>query len=652
MTEDFENNVSVVILSYNQVDTTVKCVDHVVASVGPWVREILVVDNGSPAGVVDQLAFAVAGRARLVAVGTNRYFGEGNNIGVEEATGRYVLLLNNDAYVDQSCIDELVGTMTRRPELSAVGPMFLYPSGLVQEVGGLVLPTGDVVQIGKGAFWPPEHYTEEFVVDYCSAACLLLRRCDFLTAGGFAIEWEPAYYEDVDLCLTLRTRVGPVVVNPKARVVHLESLTTGDAKMRLESQVEINRLSFVEKWGAWLHARQGHNPPAPSAIPVTPPTGPARASRPTRPRQSRVRSAALYTPYEIIPGGGERVLFELAAVLAEAVGASNVRFVAPHRYSFLRIGQMKGIFDLDGPDGCITLGEIESDPPELGVTLGNEVVPPTPGMGTRFNVYLCQFPFDVPEDYIHAKSANLSTFDEIWVYSNFVKRYVNGHLSRLGLRAPAIRVMYPPATLPGAPEPPVWKERTAVMTVGRFFKGGHNKRQDIVIEIVRQLGERFGRTPELLVAGALHATSASRDRFRELVSMAGDLNCHFYPNVGRSTLMDLYARSAVLIHATGYEVDPLDFPERLEHFGIVPVEAASFGCIPVVYQAGGLTEVMEMLGCPTTFRSIPEGVERINGLFADPDGAGRLSRELIHRSEMFSRNAYRDRVYEALAEVL
>ena len=44
------------------------------------------------------------------------------------------------------------------PLVAAVGPMFLYPDGHVQEVGGIIVPTGDAVQIGKGAVWGPDHY--------------------------------------------------------------------------------------------------------------------------------------------------------------------------------------------------------------------------------------------------------------------------------------------------------------------------------------------------------------------------------------------------------------------------------------------------------------------------------------------------------------
>ena len=138
--------------------------------------------------------------------------------------------------------------------------MFLYPDGRVQEVGALALPTGDVVQVGKGAVWGPDHYDTPCAVDFCSAACLMMRRSDFLEVGGFGFEWEPAYYEDADLCLKLWTRCGKVMVNPAARVVHIESKTTSNSQLQLHNISEINRARFVAKWGPWLEARQDTAP--------------------------------------------------------------------------------------------------------------------------------------------------------------------------------------------------------------------------------------------------------------------------------------------------------------------------------------------------------------------------------------------------------
>ena len=46
------------------------------------------------------------------------------------------------------------------------------------------------------------------------------------------------------------------MVNPLARVVHVESKTTSDSSLQLHDISEINRARFVKKWGPWLLARQ------------------------------------------------------------------------------------------------------------------------------------------------------------------------------------------------------------------------------------------------------------------------------------------------------------------------------------------------------------------------------------------------------------
>ena len=157
--DPFGNNVSVIILNFNQAETTVECLDALARARSDTVREIIVVDNGSDAEELATLRLRHAqGDFVLVEVGENRFFGEGNNIGVDVAGGDYIVFLNNDAFVEPGWIDALSTTL-RDPEVAAVGPMFLYPDGRVQEVGALALPTGDVVQVGKGAVGDPTTMT-------------------------------------------------------------------------------------------------------------------------------------------------------------------------------------------------------------------------------------------------------------------------------------------------------------------------------------------------------------------------------------------------------------------------------------------------------------------------------------------------------------
>ncbi|HEX4126402.1 MAG TPA: glycosyltransferase [Acidimicrobiales bacterium] len=652
--DPFSDNVSVIVLNYNQATTTVECLDALAAATSELIREIIVVDNGSTDAELSILRESQRKRDYiLVQVGINRFFGEGNNIGVDFARGDYVVFLNNDAFVQRGWIEALCSTMRSDPLVAAVGPMFLYPDGRVQEVGGVIVPTGDAVQIGKGAVWGPDHYDTPCLVDYCSAACLMMRRSDFLEVGGFGLEWEPAYYEDTDLCLKLWTRCGKVMVNPNARVVHIESKTTSDSRLKLHDISEINRARFVKKWGPWLEARQTASLANPALA-----SQPDIAERSTADLGLRVTTRptpdsqfVLYSPYPLVPGGGERMLFELASVLSSVAGTSNVVFASPERYSTIRIRQIEAIFGFDNVIGTALPREmVEPENCRFAAVIGNTIVPPSEAFGTR-SVYHIQFPFWVPDREVEEYGYLLAGYDEIWAYSEFVRHNINGLIRHYGLEAPPIRLIRPHAMWSGPVAGLPWPERRTLLTVGRFFAGGHNKRQDVVIRAFRRMVELGMEGMELALAGAIHPSPEGRQRFRELQDLAEGLPCTFYPNIGRSDLAALYGESAVLIHAAGFGVDGDEFPERLEHFGITPIEAASFGCIPVVYGQGGPRDVLHTLGSHTTFDTIEECARIVTRLVGDPQGSSLLSAHLLESCHAYSPQAYAAGVTDSLRDL-
>ncbi len=89
----------------------------------------------------------------------------------------------------------------------------------------------------------------------------------------------------------------------------------------------------------------------------------------------------------------------------------------------------------------------------------------------------------------------------------------------------------------------------------------------------------------------------------------------------------------------------------MEHFGITPIEAASFGCIPVVYGQGGPREVVRTLGCDTAFDTVEECARIVSQLLADPDGSTRLSAHLLESSRAYSVEAYAGGVSESLHDL-
>ena len=139
---------------------------------------------------------------------------------------------------------------------------------------------------------------------------------------------------------------------------------------------------------------------------------------------------------------------------------------------------------------------------------------------------------------------------------------------------------------------PARKNRT-ILSVGRFFAGGHSKRHDVMLDAFRDLlrpcrGRRRAASGRVFVSVAAEhgIRGADPDHGR---GSAG----HVPPEPLFRALGALYARAPIYWHATGYGLPPDDAGEKAEHFGISIVEAMAAGCVPLAYAAGGPCEIIE-----------------------------------------------------------
>ena len=131
--------VSVVIPTRDRPDLVERCVYSVLR--GGWQAdgEIVVVDNGSTDARLAELLRSLSQRAtvRIVKRDIPFNFPLLCNAGVEAARGRVAVLLNNDAEAHAGWLDELI-PLAMRSDVGAVGPLIVYPDGLVQSAGVLV----------------------------------------------------------------------------------------------------------------------------------------------------------------------------------------------------------------------------------------------------------------------------------------------------------------------------------------------------------------------------------------------------------------------------------------------------------------------------------------------------------------------------------
>src|SRR5207247_2876937 len=139
--------------------------------------------------------------------------------GAAHARSRLLLFLNSDALVHEGWLPPLL-ERAAEPRVGAVAPRFLNLDGSVQEAGALLYREPATAAYGAGETESVE-LRRPRMLDYASAACLLVERRAFDEVGGFDPAYGKAYYEDVDLCLALASQGYLTVYEPRSAVTHV-----------------------------------------------------------------------------------------------------------------------------------------------------------------------------------------------------------------------------------------------------------------------------------------------------------------------------------------------------------------------------------------------------------------------------------------------
>jgi GT2 family glycosyltransferase/glycosyltransferase involved in cell wall biosynthesis len=620
--------VSILVLNWNKPDLTIKAVKSLMSGTFENV-EIIVIDNGSDKGKRKKLrSFCDSVAVKFLDIGTNRYFGEGNNIGAEAASGEFLVFLNNDVEVKPGWLTPLLELICKDASVGAVGPKFVYPNGVLQEAGAFIDENGRSIQIGKGQDPEDPRFNYNRDVHYVSAACLLMRKSDFMSIQGFNFIYEPAYYEDTDLCFSIRSLGKRVVYEPKSVVTHFESATTADptSSLKLNNISEFNRAKFLNRWS-------GDRVPMKYVLPETKIT------------TKKQKTIGVYTPFHLTIGGGERYILSVA----HALSTSNfkVELITDFEYSRLRIQQLSHYFGLDLSNVILTTRlDAMKRSYDLLICMGNELVASIPPIGKR-NVFHCQFPFVTPGK-LESKIDELKKFDAVVVNSEFTRFHYQAAASALGIDI-KIDIISPPIDSLNVNS----SRRTPkkILSVGRFFVGGHTKRQDALILAFRELAKTHPDATLDLVGGLLPGNE-HRKFLERCVEMAAGLNINFHIDTEPEALESLYSEASIYWHATGFEVDFNSVPEQCEHFGMSVVEAMSAGLIPVAVGSGGPAEIIDFGVNGFLFHTLENLTRRTDLLFnLDSADLDYLRTNAISASKKYDKSLFFSR-WQAIADGL
>lgn len=181
----------------------------------------------------------------------NLGFGGGCNWLARHARGEFLALVNDDAEPAPGWAEAALGALHGNERAAAAGSVLLAPDGRVEEAGRVLWRDG--VTAGLGAGRPPvrgDALPPVREVDTCSACGLVVRRRCWDEIGGFDERYYPAYYEDVDLALELRSRGWQILCARDSRVLHRRSASSSMLWRRFLGLR--NHAAFTAKWSAQL----------------------------------------------------------------------------------------------------------------------------------------------------------------------------------------------------------------------------------------------------------------------------------------------------------------------------------------------------------------------------------------------------------------
>lgn len=236
---------SVIVLNWNGRQLLEECVESILAQTFDDF-ETIVVDNGSTDGSARMLAERYA-NVRTVILPANLGFAGGNNAGIREAKGKYIILLNNDTAVDPGWLCALRAAVQRHPEAGMFTPKILnyYRRDEIDNTGHVLFADG--LARGRHRLERDDGRFDEEEEAFYPSGCAGVYRREMLDRIGLLDESFFAYGEDTDLGLRARWAGWTCYYVPTAIVYHKYSATTGKYSPGKAFLVERNRCWILLK---------------------------------------------------------------------------------------------------------------------------------------------------------------------------------------------------------------------------------------------------------------------------------------------------------------------------------------------------------------------------------------------------------------------
>lgn len=237
--------ISVVVVSHNSGPSLRDCLQRVLEQADEAQAELLLVDNGSEPGALDDLPNDP--RLQLIRNPHNPGFAVACNQGAAAAHGALLLFLNPDCLLPPGALRRLQQTFAAAPALGLLGAQLLDADGGPQAAARRPLPrVATLLRRGDGGLGHDPATGVDWV-EATSGALMLLPRALFEQLGGFD-EGYRLHCEDLDLCRRVAAAGYRIAIDPLVRVVHLKGCSSRRRPLWVEWQKHRGMTRYLRKF--------------------------------------------------------------------------------------------------------------------------------------------------------------------------------------------------------------------------------------------------------------------------------------------------------------------------------------------------------------------------------------------------------------------
>ncbi len=243
------SSVSIITVNYNHSYLTEALLASIASKNTYSQLEIIVVDNASKENPVPAWITKYP-TVKFIRSDVNLGFAGGNNLGIKEATGDYLFLINNDTEITTGLIETLVNTLDTHPEVGMVSPKIRYfdQPEMLQYAGFTPMNyyTCRNNCIGQYETDHGQYDTTTGPTGYIHGAAMMVRRTAMEKAGLMAENYF-LYYEEMDWVERFKKAGYTIWLNMQALIYHKESVSVGGKSALKEYFMNRNRILFIRR---------------------------------------------------------------------------------------------------------------------------------------------------------------------------------------------------------------------------------------------------------------------------------------------------------------------------------------------------------------------------------------------------------------------